>query len=84
MEIDKANLTTYLTGIILAITTYLGVSEATSGLIVQLLAPIIAIIIPVIVSYYNEKYPSSLVTQVLTEHEVDNFEEIKDTNVDGI
>lgn len=84
MEIDKANITTYITGIILAITTYFGVSEATSGLIVQIIAPIIAIFLPIIVSYYNEKYPSSLVTQVITENQVDNFEEILNTNVDGI
>ena len=84
MEIDKANITTYITGIILAITTYFGVSEATSGLIVQIIAPIIAIILPIIVSYYNEKYPSSLVTQVITENQVDNFEGILNTNVDGI
>lgn len=83
MEFDKANITTYITGIILAITTYLGVSEATSGVLVQLLAPILAIIVSIIVSYFNEKYPSNLITQVVTENDVDNFEELTD-NVDGI
>ena len=63
---DKANITTYLNGILLAIFTYAGISQSTSDLLIQLLAPIISILIAYTMSYINEKYPSSLVTSVNT------------------
>ena len=63
---DKANITTYLNGVLLAIFTYAGISQSTSNLIIQLLAPVISILLAYIMSYVNEKYPSSLVTSVNT------------------
>lgn len=73
MIYSKENITTYATGIILAITTYFGVSESTSSLIVQIIAPIIAIILPIIVTYFNEKYPSNIVTTTYTAEDVEQL-----------
>ncbi len=63
---DKANLTTYTNGTLLALFTYAGISQTTSNMLIQILAPIISILIAYTMSYFNEKYPSSLVTSVNT------------------
>lgn len=59
---DKANLTTYVNGALLALFSYLGLSQTTADGYVQILAPIISIILAYGMSYLNEKYPSTLVT----------------------
>lgn len=86
MEYNKEDITTYSTTIILAITTYMGVSEATSGLLMQILAPILAILLSLILTYYNEKYPSNLVTKTYTRDEVESLAQtiIEDDAADGI
>ena len=61
---DKNNFTTALTGVLLALFSYLGISQATSNILLQALAPFISIAIAYIMSYFNEKYPSSWVTSV--------------------
>jgi hypothetical protein len=64
MELTKNDLTTYATTIILAVTSYFGIAEATQSQLIQILAPIIAIILAAIVKYFDEKYPSSIITPV--------------------
>ncbi len=59
MSLTINDATTYLTGVVMAIAMYFGLSTATSNIIVQILVPIVATLI---VSYLNEKYPSKLVT----------------------
>ncbi len=63
---DKANLTTYINGVLLAFFTYAGISQTTGDIIVQIIAPIVSILLAYGMSYVNEKYPSSLVTSVNT------------------
>ena len=55
MSLTINDATTYLTGVVMAIAMYFGLSTATSNIIVQILVPIVATLI---VSYLNEKYPS--------------------------
>ena len=74
MNLDKANITTYMNGVLLAIFAYIGVSETTADIFIQILAPILSIAIAGLMSYYNEKYPSNLVTRVkLEENEEDGI-----------
>lgn len=63
---DKANLTTYINGVLLAFFTYAGISQTTGDIIVQIIAPVVSILLAYGMSYVNEKYPSSLVTSVNT------------------
>ena len=82
-ELNVNNVTTYITAIVIAVFGYVGISSATTDLVVQLLAPVLAIIIPIVITYYNEKYPSKMVTPVYTEDEVQEIKE-EESDVDGI
>ena len=61
MSLTVNDITTYLTGIVMYIALYFGIGTTTTHFLVQIIVPLIATIL---VSYLNEKYPSSLVTPV--------------------
>ena len=71
MTINKNNFTTVFNGVLLAIFSYLGISQVNSDLIIQVLAPVISILIAYLMSYFNEKYPSSWVTSVNLDESTD-------------
>lgn len=64
VEINKNNLTTYISGALIFIFGTLGISQSVANGYVQLLAPILSLIIAYVFTYLTEKYPSSLVTPV--------------------
>jgi uncharacterized membrane protein YadS len=76
---DLNNLTTYISGLLLTICSYFAISQTSTNFIIQVLAPILAIIIGYLITYLTEKYPSSIVTPVTIEKDT-----VEENTEDGI
>lgn len=65
--INKNNLTTYIYGFVMWAALSIGIDTQIAGTYAPIIAGIGALIVTYILTYLNEKYPSSLVTKVFTQ-----------------
>lgn len=84
MEINKNNLTTGIYSAVMWIALTLGLDTQIAGTYAPLIAGIGALIITYLLTYLNEKYPSSLITKVFTEAINETTETEPETSDDGI
>lgn len=66
-EINKNNLTTYIYSFVMWAALSIGIDTQIAGTYAPIIAGIGALLITYLLTYLNEKYPSSFVTKVFTQ-----------------